>query len=52
MRLNGVRRVAMAMMTIAGMAAQVSAQNVTDADLAKGLSDPTRWLVISGDYKG
>ena len=27
MRLNGVRRVAMAMMTIAGMAAQVSARH-------------------------
>ena len=37
---------------MAGVAAPLSAQNVTDADLAKGLSDPARWLVVSGTYDG
>src|SRR5262249_15161105 len=52
MRVHGVRAVAAALLTIAGAAAPLSAQTITDNDLAQGLSDPTRWLVVSGDYKG
>ena len=52
MRVHGLRRIAAVMLTVAGMAASLSAQSVTDADLAKGLSDPSRWLVVSGDYTG
>lgn len=52
MRSNGLRLVAAAIVTMAGMAAPLSAQSITDADLAKGLSDPTRWLVVSGTYDG
>ena len=52
MRVHGLRRIAAAMLTVAGMAAPLSAQSVTDADLAKGLSDPSRWLIVSGDYTG
>ena len=52
MRVNRLRRVAAAVLTIAGAAGPLFAQNITDADLAKGLSDPTRWLVVSGDYTG
>jgi len=52
MRVQGLRRVAAAILTMAGVAAPLSAQNITDADLSKGLSDPTRWLVVSGTYDG
>lgn len=52
MNLFGFRRVAAAILTMAGVAAPLSAQSITDADLAKGLSDPTRWLVVSGTYDG
>ena len=52
MSMHGFRRIAAAILTMAGMAAPLSAQNVTDADLAKGLSDPTKWLVVSGTYDG
>ncbi len=52
MSVNGFGRIGIAVVAIAGMAARLSAQSVTDADLAKGLSDPSRWLVVSGDYTG
>ena len=52
MRLHGLGRIAAAMLTVAGLAAPLSAQNITDADLAKGLTDPNRWLVVSGTYDG
>ena len=52
MSVNGLRRIGIAVVAIAGMAARLSAQSVTDADLTKGLADPSRWLVVSGDYKG
>ena len=38
MRVHGFRRIAAAILTMAGVAAPLSAQNITDADLAKGLS--------------
>jgi len=52
MGLLGFRRLASAILTMAGVAAPLSGQSITDADLAKGLSDPTRWLVVSGTYDG
>ncbi|MGC4084180.1 MAG: PQQ-binding-like beta-propeller repeat protein [Vicinamibacterales bacterium] len=52
MNMHGLRRTAAAFLTMAGMAAPGSAQNITDADLAKGLADPTKWLVVSGTYDG
>jgi alcohol dehydrogenase (cytochrome c) len=40
-------------LTLAGAAATaVGAQSITSADIMKGLSDPTRWLTIYGDYAG
>jgi alcohol dehydrogenase (cytochrome c) len=52
MRVNRFRRVAAAILTMAGIAAPLAAQSITDKDLLQGLADPTRWLVVSGDYKG
>jgi alcohol dehydrogenase (cytochrome c) len=50
--MRGRRAIAAAVLTIAGAAAPLSAQTITDKDLAQGLSDPTRWLVVSGGYNG
>jgi alcohol dehydrogenase (cytochrome c) len=47
-----VRRVAAALVATVSLAAPLAAQNITDKDLLQGLADPTRWLVVSGDYKG
>ena len=52
MNVHGFGRLAAAVLTMAGVATMVSAQNITDKDLAQGVSDPTQWLMVSGDYKG
>jgi alcohol dehydrogenase (cytochrome c) len=52
MTLIGLRRIAAACLTVAATAAPLCAQDITDKDLLQGLSDPTRWLVVSGGYNG
>jgi alcohol dehydrogenase (cytochrome c) len=52
MRVNRTGRILAALLTTAGLAAPTYGQTIADKDLAQGLSDPTRWLVVSGDYKG
>jgi alcohol dehydrogenase (cytochrome c) len=46
----------LAMLSLLGATASLAAQSpstaVTYQDLLKGLNDPTRWLMFSGDYSG
>ncbi len=52
MRVHRMRRVAAACLLLTGVATPLVAQTITEQDLMQGLSDPTRWLVVSGDYTG
>ncbi len=52
MRVTWTGRTMAALLVAAGLAAPTYGQNITDKDLAQGLSDPSRWLVVSGDFTG
>ena len=47
-----IQRLVLGGWCLALAAMPVAAQGITDSDIAAGLSDPTRWLSVYGDYTG